>query len=209
MGPWAAALRASMGSPCSSAEASVCSLTSQLSWALILAQSPPCSAGAKTWEMTLTIKPGPEEALEVSPPASGLGVRKAEGRQYRELHVPKSPGLKQQQPFLTIQFSDALTHPSLLPVVPQLPKLLRESEFSFGPEFWLLCPDILTQTLTPTLPTLLWKAGLHTWASLSWTGHWHKQNLSKSREKISVLTARSYKSEYFPEMGIAKVLSSV
>lgn len=102
-----------------------------------------------------------------------------------------------------------LTCPSLLSEVPQLLKLLHESEFSFGPEFWLSSPDILAQTLTPILPTLLWKAGVHTWASLSWTGHWHKQNLSKSREKISVLTARSYKLEYFPEMGIAKVLNSV
>lgn len=57
--------------------------------------------------------------------------------------------LKQQQPLLTIHFSESLT-----PCCPRYLSFqnLCESEFSFGPEFWLPCPDVLAQTFTSNPP---------------------------------------------------------
>lgn len=183
MRPWGAALRAHMRSLCS-AEASVCSPTSQLSQALILAQNPPCSSGASDLGKTLEMKTRPWGDPRGITSFWELRVRETESREdncmslnLSSLYTLSWSGLKQQQPFLTIQFSEALTYPGCL-------GYLSFQNSSFGPEFWLPCPDVLAQTFNPQpSPDSCEKQG-HSPGLPSWIEHWHKQNLSKSREKI-------------------------
>lgn len=80
MGLWGVALRAGMGSLCL-AEASVCSPTSQLSWALIRAQSPPCSTGASDLGETLGMETRPWGDSRGVTSGQELGVREAETRE--------------------------------------------------------------------------------------------------------------------------------